>query len=130
MITMQCTATQNLRKEYLKSNCEEKKNSCSRITMASNIQVLRKEMSTILRDINTYLIEMLHNLKIMAQNFRPSPNFSAKALRPFATLKTSIIQSGLITDSSQNSALHALWSLYEDILILKTFAQFSSGKIS
>ena len=63
MITMQCTATQNLRKEYLKSKCEEKKNSCSRITMASNIQVLRKEMSTIIRDINTYLIEMLHNLK-------------------------------------------------------------------
>ena len=45
-----------LRKEYLKSKCEEKKNSCSKITMASNIQVLRKEMSTIFRDINTYLI--------------------------------------------------------------------------
>ena len=63
MITMQCTATQNLRKEYLKSKCEEKKNSCSKITMTSNIQVLRKEMSTIFKDINTYFMEMLHNLK-------------------------------------------------------------------
>ena len=31
--------------------------------MTSNIQVLRKEMSTIFKDINTYFMEMLHNLK-------------------------------------------------------------------
>ena len=54
---------ENLRKEYLISKCEEKKNSCSKITMTSNIQVLRKEMSTIFKDINTFFMEMLHNLK-------------------------------------------------------------------